>query len=155
MFRINGVKIAYDHEEHWMIDLDRIGDGWKTLSPLPLPRNHMGAVGLNGYFYALGGQLSTDEWSANQKRVDRYDPATDTWKTIEPLPLPLGPWPGFSRFRGGWANAPGRRQATSRRRCWRIRATFSWWAGQQQAGRTPRRSTSTHPGRAGSRCRRG
>jgi hypothetical protein len=90
MVWVNGKKHATDYSDHWVIDLDNPGTGWSTRAKLPLARNHVGSVALNGYMYALGGQLKEDEWKMNQPQVDRYDAATDTWTPVEPLPLPLG-----------------------------------------------------------------
>jgi N-acetylneuraminic acid mutarotase len=90
MTRVDGVKYSVDYDNHWVIDLDNLAGGWRTLKPLPLARNHMAGATVNGYFYALGGQLETDEYDGNQKRVDRYDPATNTWARMPDIPIPLG-----------------------------------------------------------------
>lgn len=47
------------------------------------PHNHLlGAGGaINGKFYVVGGR------SAGSNNLDVYDPVTDTWKTLAPLPL--------------------------------------------------------------------
>ena len=93
MYRVNTVKSAVDYDDHWVMDLENTAAGWTTLKPLPLARNHMGAAALNGYFYAMGGQLDVDEWDSNQQRVDRYNPATDSWARMPDIPIPLGSQP--------------------------------------------------------------
>src|SRR5262249_61881892 len=74
--------------DHWVLDLDG-GTSWGTAAPLPNPRDHLGYAGLGGKAYAVGGQ-HLDETSTNQAEVDAYDPATDTWTPVAPLPIPTG-----------------------------------------------------------------
>jgi N-acetylneuraminic acid mutarotase len=49
----------------------------------PAPRNHQGGVGgvINGKFYVSGGSLGN--------ALDVYNPATNTWKRLAPLPQNL------------------------------------------------------------------
>jgi N-acetylneuraminic acid mutarotase len=79
----------HDRGEHWVLNLDG-GTSWTTAAPLPNPRNHLGYTAFNGLAYAIGGQHQLDEAGGNQAEVDAYDPATDTWATAAPLPVPRG-----------------------------------------------------------------
>jgi N-acetylneuraminic acid mutarotase len=79
----------HDRADHWVLDLDG-GTGWTSAAPLPNPRNHLGYIDLNGLAYAIGGQHQLDEAAGNQAEVDAYDPSTDTWTAVAPLPVPRG-----------------------------------------------------------------
>ncbi|WP_412029784.1 Kelch repeat-containing protein [Deinococcus yunweiensis] len=79
----------WDNSDHWKLSLDT-PIGWHALAPLPNARNHLGAAVLDGQIYAIGGQHLANEAHGNLTDVDRYDPATNTWLPVAPLPLPLG-----------------------------------------------------------------
>uniref|UniRef100_UPI00286996D7 Kelch repeat-containing protein n=1 Tax=Deinococcus sp. TaxID=47478 RepID=UPI00286996D7 len=79
----------WDDGEHWALSLDA-PTAWHALAPLPNPRNHLGGAVLGGQIYAIGGQHLGDEAYGDLTEVDRYDPATNTWSPVAPLPLPLG-----------------------------------------------------------------
>lgn len=85
----NGHTYLRDSPEHWVLDLDG-GTSWRAAAPLPNPRNHLGAVALNGLIYVIGGQHLGDEYGGNQDDVHVYDPATNTWTERAPLPSPIG-----------------------------------------------------------------
>jgi N-acetylneuraminic acid mutarotase len=84
-----GGYAAYFHEEadHWALSLD--GGTWQSRAPLPQPRSHLAAVVLNGQIYAIGGQLHEGSLADTLTSVHRYDPATDAWTAVAPLPAPL------------------------------------------------------------------
>jgi N-acetylneuraminic acid mutarotase len=84
-----GGEYSGDAGEHWILDLEN-GTTWQPAAPLPNPRNHLGATAVNGKVYAIGGQHLDDEEEGNQRDVHAYDPATDTWTAVSPLPRPLG-----------------------------------------------------------------
>jgi len=64
---------------------DVAADSWITgLAPMPVPRWFSGCVAYGGKIYVIGG---TDGQSESG-RVDRYDPYTDSWDTVAPLPWP-------------------------------------------------------------------
>ncbi|WP_428194606.1 Kelch repeat-containing protein, partial [Deinococcus saxicola] len=83
-----------DHGDHWVLNLDSAGSpgagSWRTAAPMPSPRNHLAGAAMNGMIYAIGGQHLGDEANGNQSEVDVYDAATDTWRVVSPLPIPLG-----------------------------------------------------------------
>ncbi len=78
-----------DDPEHWALSLDA-PTSWKALAPLPNARNHLGGAVLGGQIYAVGGQHLGDEAYSDLKDVHAYDPATNAWRAVAPLPLPLG-----------------------------------------------------------------
>jgi N-acetylneuraminic acid mutarotase len=78
-----------DRGDHWVLNLDG-GTAWVSAAPMPNPRNHLGYTDLGGLAYAIGGQHALDEGAGNQAEVDAYDPSTDTWTAVAPLPIPRG-----------------------------------------------------------------
>jgi N-acetylneuraminic acid mutarotase len=83
-----------DSADHWVLDLDTTGSAakWKNAAAMPAPRNQFGTVTHKGKIYAIGGQFHHDSRSGkpalDQKRVDIYDPATDSWSSGPALPRP-------------------------------------------------------------------
>ena len=78
--------IPLDKVEHWALDLDNLSAGWVAKAPLPNPRNHLGAVEFGGKIYVVGGQRNCDVTTQTQRHLDSYDPGTDTWTSLAPLP---------------------------------------------------------------------
>jgi N-acetylneuraminic acid mutarotase/fibronectin type 3 domain-containing protein len=75
--------------DHWALSLDAPQEGWQPRAPLPDDRNHLGAVTLGGYIYAVGGQFGHSETSTTLSSVYRYDPGADSWTSVASMPLPL------------------------------------------------------------------
>lgn len=65
-------------------------DTWETKAPMPTPRNYLQANVVNGKIYLIGGQSQQrleyppTEHTSNLTEV--YDPATDSWTTMTPIP---------------------------------------------------------------------
>jgi len=76
--RINDVSV-FDPASH----------AWSSRAPYPGPgRDHMGIASLNGYLYLLGGLTN---WPGPALTTfQRYNPNTDSWSDLAPLPLPRG-----------------------------------------------------------------
>jgi hypothetical protein len=94
VIRQNGVYLQ-DYGTHWAFNLDT-DTAWRTtttdgqiLAPVPNPRNHMGGTVLNGKIYAIGGQHLGNQ-DTPQSEVDVYDPATNSWTQVAPMPRPIG-----------------------------------------------------------------
>lgn len=77
-----------DSASHWSLNLDNLPVGWATKASLPVPRNHIGGVALGGKLYAVGGQQQQDDAAQPRADLDVYDPATDAWSPLAPLPTP-------------------------------------------------------------------
>lgn len=80
-----------DVDDHLMYDLDNPSAGWQDLtasSPLPLARNHVAAVSLDGKLYIVGGQHGHDGCGGgvDQVYVHAYDPTTDKWTRVADMP---------------------------------------------------------------------
>ena len=75
--------------EHWALPLDG-STTWRSLAPLPNPRNHLAGIVVGNAIYAIGGQHGHNETLVTQASVQRYDPITDTWVERASLPYGLG-----------------------------------------------------------------
>jgi hypothetical protein len=119
--RAGNKESAVDQNSHWVIDLRSAGSTWQAAANLPRPRNHMAGVALNGKVYAIGGQLTYKEGSANQNWVDVYDPATNKWSQGAAMPTARGHisastfiWNGGIVVIGGSINGGGSGLATDK-----------------------------------------
>ena len=72
--------------DHWALDLDHPEAGWSRLASQPLSRDHQTAVVLGGQIYAMGGEFGHDILQDQQKILQQYDPATDTWTRLADAP---------------------------------------------------------------------
>jgi N-acetylneuraminic acid mutarotase len=79
-----------DLGNHYVLDLNNLTAGWKTLASLPNPRNHAGSAVYEGKIYFIGGQHGQDSKLVTQKETDVYDPATNTWTRLADMPVPSG-----------------------------------------------------------------
>ena len=61
---------------------------WSAVASLPLPRSHThtSTVVLNGRIYLFGGQTNNPYFPQTISDVTRYDPATNAWSALPPLP---------------------------------------------------------------------
>jgi N-acetylneuraminic acid mutarotase len=61
---------------------------WSSVAPLPVARshNHTSTVVLNGRVYLFGGQANDPYFPKTIADVTSYDPATNTWTALPPLP---------------------------------------------------------------------
>lgn len=64
---------------------------WRTVAPLPRPLNHVNVAVSNGKIYVLGGlTVITEETPPAWRAVPDsyvYNPETNTWSSIEPIPV--------------------------------------------------------------------
>lgn len=68
---------------------------WAEKAPMPTARFGLGVGVIDGIIYAVGGELSPYGDCASPTGVlQAYDPATDTWTTKTPMPVP-GTEPGL------------------------------------------------------------
>lgn len=61
-------------------------DTWTTKAPMPTARNGLAVAVVNNKIYAIGGATDWNPWTNNLNVVEEYDPATDTWTTVQPMP---------------------------------------------------------------------
>lgn len=83
------------------------GDIWTTKSAMPTARSDLHAASIGGLLYVVGGNGGP---SGATGAVEAYNPVTDTWAALAPIPNPvyqgaIGVIDGKLYVAGGW-NAP-------------------------------------------------
>jgi hypothetical protein len=64
------------------------GEGWTDAAEILTPREHLGAASDGHYLYAIGGRK--DGPDTNLGTLERYDPESNRWKTLESMPTRIG-----------------------------------------------------------------
>jgi N-acetylneuraminic acid mutarotase len=70
-------------------EYDAATDKWTMKKKMPLATHHAAAAVYNGKIYLFGGQAQLQPGGPSQIPIDNaweYDPATDTWKALAPMP---------------------------------------------------------------------
>jgi N-acetylneuraminic acid mutarotase len=67
---------------------DTAKDEWTELAPMPTERGALAAEVIDGKIYAVGGALKKFFRLRNTNANEVYDPKTNTWKQLAPLPTP-------------------------------------------------------------------
>jgi N-acetylneuraminic acid mutarotase len=67
---------------------DPTTDAWTTKAPMPTPRMSLAVGVVNGILYAVGGNGPSTNLSDTLNTVEGYDPKTDSWTTMPPMPTP-------------------------------------------------------------------
>ena len=75
-----GLRGSLDNFEAY----DTLRGQWKALAPLPTPLHHHGLVVSGGLIYAAGGYVDLSMTPTAAAWV--YDPKTNAWRSIAPLP---------------------------------------------------------------------
>jgi len=76
-----------DAREHLVWDAGS-GIAWSAAAPLANPRNHGGGAATHGSFFAISGRHGWDEVGGDDPALDAFDPATDSWTSRAPMPVP-------------------------------------------------------------------
>jgi N-acetylneuraminic acid mutarotase len=63
-------------------------DSWEEAAPLPTPRSGTAGAVLDNKILVMGGEMDPDSNTGTFKENEAYDPATDSWTTLAPLPTP-------------------------------------------------------------------
>lgn len=86
---------------------DPVSNAWTSAAPLPRPRGGVNGVLALGCFHVWGGEgANIGEPNNVFPDHDRYDPTTDTWTSLPPLPTPIHGVTGAS-FIDGLIYMPG------------------------------------------------
>jgi len=73
--------------DHWVLDPSGTAPtAWRPLSPMPVPRGHLGGYAVDGALFAVGGCIGHDPYPRDVALVHRYDPVTDRWTAVASLP---------------------------------------------------------------------
>ncbi|WP_343074042.1 galactose oxidase [Microvirga zambiensis] len=65
---------------------DTVSDRWRDIAPLPRPRGAGAAVVFKGSVHFIGGATDPAHERASVGWHERYNPATDKWDLLRPLP---------------------------------------------------------------------
>jgi N-acetylneuraminic acid mutarotase len=65
-------------------------DAWSAVTTMPTPREHLAVAAGDGRLWTGGGRANGDDSPAMAEVAEVYDPATDAWATLPPLPTPRG-----------------------------------------------------------------
>lgn len=70
---------------------DTAADSWSIATPLPEGRHHAGIASLDGMLYVIGGftKSGLSVWQA-AATVYQYNPATQEWRELAPMPTARG-----------------------------------------------------------------
>ncbi len=69
-------------------EYDPSTDRWSLKAPMPTARSAMGYAVINDKIYVAGGEAQTYEYLAAFRAFERYDPATNRWEKLPPMPIP-------------------------------------------------------------------
>ena len=98
-----------------VFEFDPASNQWTKKRPMRLPSHHVAFTTLNNKIYAFGGfnlpETGAPAWNALDKSWE-YDPATDEWKELAPMPTKRGAASaaaagGKIYVTGGAASLPG------------------------------------------------
>ena len=63
-------------------------DSWTTLAAMPTPRGGIAGAALDGRLYVFGGEGNPETATGVFDDVEVYDPTSDTWAVLDPMPTP-------------------------------------------------------------------
>ncbi|MCH7721562.1 MAG: Ig-like domain-containing protein, partial [Planctomycetes bacterium] len=67
---------------------DPVTQQWTTGAPMPTPRGGVGAGVMNGKIIVFGGEGPSGTPTNTYAATEQYDPATNSWLTLEPMLTP-------------------------------------------------------------------
>jgi N-acetylneuraminic acid mutarotase len=79
---------------------DPVTNLWTTRAPMLRPRGGVNAVAAYGYLHVFGGEGNDDVISGVYPDHDVYNPATNTWMALKPMPVPVHGVTGASFVNG-------------------------------------------------------
>ena len=62
--------------------------GWVSRAPMPVARAGCAAATVDGRIYVFGGEGNPDAETGVFEEASAYDPASDSWAELEPMPTP-------------------------------------------------------------------
>ena len=68
---------------------DPIEDEWQVLTPMPTARSGLAVAVFDGKLVVMGGEVDfANPPTRVFPQVEMYDPATDSWTSLDPMPIP-------------------------------------------------------------------
>jgi N-acetylneuraminic acid mutarotase len=98
LFAVGGTREGLGGSVTAAVDAyDPDADVWETVTTMPTPREHLAVAAGDGRIWTAGGRAAGDDGPPLAATAEVYDPATDSWESLPPLPTPRG---GLA---GAWA----------------------------------------------------
>ncbi len=69
-------------------EYDPASGQWTSMTPLPTARAGIAATVLDGRLFVFGGEGNSSSPFGTFEEVEAYDPVTDTWQSLTPMPTP-------------------------------------------------------------------
>jgi N-acetylneuraminic acid mutarotase len=79
---------------------------WARAASMLSPRAGLNGVTARGCFYSFGGEGNASDPRGIFEQNEVYDPRTDSWMSLEPIPTPVHGVTGAA-YVGGWIHLPG------------------------------------------------
>jgi hypothetical protein len=67
---------------------DPVKDTWASVLGMPTPRSGIGVAVLKGRMHVVGGEAYINDLVGTYRTHEAYDPKTNTWERLEPMPTP-------------------------------------------------------------------
>ncbi|MGD9892525.1 MAG: Kelch repeat-containing protein [Dehalococcoidia bacterium] len=85
---------------------DPASGNWRRAASLPAARGGVNGIATRGCFYVFGGEGNDADPRGVFAELDVYDPRTDMWQNLEPIPTPVHGVTGAAVF-DDWVHLPG------------------------------------------------
>lgn len=79
---------------------------WTTRRPMPTARGGVNGIAANGCLHVFGGEGNDADPKGLFPQHEVYNPVTDSWQSLEPMPVPVHGVTGAA-FIDGWIHLPG------------------------------------------------
>lgn len=90
-----------ERSEHWTLDLDNAGAGWKLADAYPYARTHFALVTVGNSIYSIAGVKGIDEKQTELNGIYRYDTVSKSWSNVTTTPVPISHITSSSLFING------------------------------------------------------
>ena len=86
--RVGAAFIGLASDTSVVEEYDPAADKWSaTRARMPSTRSALGYAVINGRIYVAGGEFQDPHIMATFKSVEAYDPASNTWSIMPPMPV--------------------------------------------------------------------
>ena len=87
IYAVGGRVFGFDTPVDDVEAYDTATGEWTERAPLPRPRGGLSVAAVGGCVYAIGGEGNPDAPDGMFADNDVYDPATDRWQPVAPMPM--------------------------------------------------------------------
>ena len=104
LYAVGGRRAAFETEVAVTEALDLTTFEWRSgLAPIPTLRAGFATAAVDGEIVTVGGESA----AGVHENVEAYDPASDSWRALAPMPLPRHGIQGVSHASGVWVAGGG------------------------------------------------